>query len=182
VTAEIRFDGKAAIVTGSGAGLGRTCAPELAKRGAMVVVNDLGANLDVSGKSASVADTVVDGIQRAGVRAVANCDSVATAAGGESMVKTALDAFGRIDIVRDKPLVRMTEEECNETAKIFNRMDGWYSRTAVMCTKGVVLGDGKRAKTAEETCENWQKINGLESPRTLGSIIESFGNVSPLSK
>jgi NAD(P)-dependent dehydrogenase (short-subunit alcohol dehydrogenase family) len=300
---QIRFDGKAAIITGSGAGLGRTYALELAKRGAMVVVNDLGANLDGSGKSASAADTVVDEIKKAGGKAVANYDSVATAAGGESMVKTALDAFGRIDIVvnnagivRDKSLVKMTEEEwdiviavhlkgsynvtkaawphmreqsygrvvftssgvglygnfgqanyaaakmgmvglmhalaiegaksniflnaiapnaasrmtqnimppplfellkpefvapivtylcseqCRETAKIYNCMGGWYSRTAVMCTDGVILGDGKRAITAEEIGENWQKINGLENPRTLGSIIESFGYVSPLLK
>ncbi len=116
--ADIRFDGRVAIVTGAGAGLGRTYALSLAARGAKVVVNDLGGARDGSGSSTSAADMVVKEIKKAGGQAVANYDSVATVEGGENIVKTAVDTFGKIDIVinnagilRDKSFVKMTEEE-----------------------------------------------------------------------
>jgi len=96
---EIRFDGRVAIVTGAGAGLGRSYALEFAKRGAKVVVNDLGGSRDGSGASHSAADVVVDEIKALGGQAVANYDSVATVAGGEGIVKTAVDAFGKVDIL-----------------------------------------------------------------------------------
>jgi NAD(P)-dependent dehydrogenase (short-subunit alcohol dehydrogenase family) len=300
---QIRFDGRVAIVTGSGAGIGRTYALELGRRGAMVVVNDLGANLDGSGNSSSAADAVVDEIKKTGGKAVANYDSVATAAGGESMVKTAVDNFGKIDIVinnagivRDKSFVKMVEEEwdavlsvhlkgtynvtraawpfmreqnygrivftssgvglygnfgqanyaaakmgmiglmntlriegaknnilinsiapnaasrmtknvmppqlfeklkpdfiaplvaylcsdqCRDSGMIFNCMGGWYSRTAIMCTNGVLLGDGKRDVSAEEIMDNWEKIAGLEGGKVLNSIAESFAYPMPLLK
>lgn len=115
---EIRYDGKVAIVTGAGAGIGRMYALELAKRGAKVVVNDLGGARDGSGSSSSAADAVVDEIKKAGGEAVANYDSVATMAGGENIVKTAVDTFGTVDILinnagilRDKSFLKMTEEE-----------------------------------------------------------------------
>jgi len=116
--ADIRFDGRVAIVTGAGAGLGRTYALSLAARGAKVVVNDLGGARDGSGSSTSAADTVVEEIKKAGGEAVANYDSVATVEGGENIVKTAVDNFGKVDIVinnagilRDKSFVKMTEGE-----------------------------------------------------------------------
>ncbi len=115
---QIRFDGRVAIITGAGAGLGRTYALEFAKRGAKVVINDLGGARDGSGASKSAADTVVDEIKKAGGQAVANYDSVATPAGGENIVKTAMDAFGKVDILinnagilRDKSILKMSEEE-----------------------------------------------------------------------
>ncbi len=115
---QIRFDGRVAIITGAGAGLGRTYALEFAKRGAKVVINDLGGARDGSGASKSAADTVVDEIKKAGGQAVANYDSVATPAGGENIVKTAVDAFGKVDILinnagilRDKSILKMSEEE-----------------------------------------------------------------------
>ena len=95
----IRFDGRVAIVTGAGGGLGRGYAIELARRGAAVVVNDLGGSFDGRGRSTSMADAVVDEIRRAGGRAVASYDSVATSAGGEAIVRTALDALGGLDIL-----------------------------------------------------------------------------------
>jgi len=114
----IRFDGKVAVITGAGSGLGRTYALEFAKRGAMVVVNDLGSSRDGSGANSSAADAVVEEIKKGGGKAVANYDSVATVQGGENIIKTAMDAFGRVDIVvnnagilRDKTFVKMTEDE-----------------------------------------------------------------------
>ena len=115
---KVRFDGRVAIITGAGAGLGRVYALELAKRGAKVVVNDLGGARDGSGKgSSSAADRVVDDIKAAGGEAVANYDNVATPEGGERIVKTALDAFGKVDILvnnagilRDKSFLKMEPE------------------------------------------------------------------------
>lgn len=95
----IRFDQQVAIVTGAGGGLGRTYALELARRGAAVVVNDLGGAFDGRGSGSTMADQVVAEITAAGGRAVANHDSVGSAAGGEAIVATALRAFGRVDVV-----------------------------------------------------------------------------------
>jgi len=95
---EIRFDGRVAIITGAGNGLGRDYAIEIAKRGGMVVVNDLGGSGSGHGASTSAADAVVDEIRAAGGKAVASHDSVATRAGGASIVQTALDTFGKVDI------------------------------------------------------------------------------------
>lgn len=115
---EVRYDGRVAIVTGAGAGIGRMYAMELAKRGAKLVINDLGGARDGSGSSTSAADTVVDEIKKAGGEAVANYDSVATMEGGANIVKTAMDAFGKVDILvnnagilRDRSFLKMTEEE-----------------------------------------------------------------------
>jgi NAD(P)-dependent dehydrogenase (short-subunit alcohol dehydrogenase family) len=115
--AELGFDGKVAIITGGGNGLGREHALEFARRGARVVVNDLGGNIDGSGGSLTAAESVVAEIEAIGGEAVANGDSVATEKGGEAIVKTALDRFGQIDIVvnnagilRDKTFNNMTED------------------------------------------------------------------------
>jgi NAD(P)-dependent dehydrogenase (short-subunit alcohol dehydrogenase family) len=95
----ISFDDRVAIVTGGGNGLGRDYCLELAKRGAQVVVNDLGGTGAGIGQSKSAADRVVNEIKAAGGRAVANYDSVATRAGGQAIVDAAMAAFGRVDIV-----------------------------------------------------------------------------------
>jgi NAD(P)-dependent dehydrogenase (short-subunit alcohol dehydrogenase family) len=110
--------GKVALVTGAGGGLGRCHALALAKEGAKVVVNDLGGARDGSGKGGhSMADKVVGEIESLGGQAVANYDNVASIAGGERMVKAALDAFGQLDIcvnnagiLRDKTLAKLTED------------------------------------------------------------------------
>jgi len=114
--AELRFDGRVAIVTGAGNGLGRSHALLLASRGAKVVVNDLGGGRHGDGSaSSSAADKVVEEIRAAGGEAVANYDSVEN---GAAIVKTALDAFGTVDIVvnnagilRDVSFAKMTQAE-----------------------------------------------------------------------
>ncbi len=115
---EVRYDGRVAVITGAGGGLGRSHALELAKRGAQVVVNDLGGAMDGSGSGSAAADVVVKEIQEAGGTAVANYDSVSTPEGGEAIVQTALDNFGQVDILinnagilRDKSFAKMTPEE-----------------------------------------------------------------------
>ncbi len=95
----ITFDGRVAIVTGAGGGLGRTYALELARRGARVVVNDLGGSVDGTGSSVSAADRVVSEIEQAGGEAVASYDSVSSPESGEAIVQTALDSYGTVDIV-----------------------------------------------------------------------------------
>jgi NAD(P)-dependent dehydrogenase (short-subunit alcohol dehydrogenase family) len=95
----IDFTGRVAIVTGAGGGLGRNHAIEFAKRGAKVVVNDLGGSKTGVGSSSSAADNVVEEIRALGGEAVPNYDNVATPAGGENIVQTAIDAFGKVDIL-----------------------------------------------------------------------------------
>ena len=93
------LSGRVAVVTGAGGGLGRTHALLFAKHGAKVVVNDLGGSADGSGKGSAMADQVVQEIKDAGGEAVANYDSVSTEEGGNGIVQTAIDAFGKIDIL-----------------------------------------------------------------------------------
>ena len=114
---DVGFEGKVAIITGAGGGLGREHALLLASRGAQIVVNDLGGAVDGTGSSAGPAQKVVEEIEALGGAAVADTNSVASPEGAEAMVKTALDAFGRVDIVvnnagilRDKSFQNMTQD------------------------------------------------------------------------
>jgi len=120
MTAELGFDGKVAIISGAGGGLGRQHALLLASRGALVVVNDLGGALDGSGSDVGAAQKVVDEVKALGGEAVADTNSVATPEGGAAIVKTAVDNFGRVDIVinnagilRDKSFHNMSPELMN---------------------------------------------------------------------
>jgi len=132
---KVRFDGRVAIITGAGAGLGRTYALELAKRGARIVVNDLGGARDGSGQgSSSPAEKVVAEIEALGGEAVPNFDNVATVEGGQAIVKTAMDAFGTVDIVinnagilRDKSFTKMEPE--NWKAVLDVHLNGAYNVT-----------------------------------------------------
>ena len=133
----MRFDGKVAIVTGAGGGLGREHALALAKRGAKVVVNDLGGARDGSGASAAAAEAVVAEIEALGGEAIANAASVTDYAAVEAMVKAAMDKWGRVDILvnnagvlRDKTFAKM------ELADFQFVMDV-HLMGAVNCTKAV---------------------------------------------
>jgi NAD(P)-dependent dehydrogenase (short-subunit alcohol dehydrogenase family) len=111
------LDGKVAVVTGSGRGIGKEIALMMAAEGAKVVVNDLGVNTDGTGES-KIADEVVDEIKAAGGEAVANYDNVATVEGGKAIFQSAIDNFGAMDILvnnagilRDKTLFKMEESD-----------------------------------------------------------------------
>lgn len=96
---ELRFDGRVAVITGAGRGLGRAYAQLLAERGARVVVNDIGASITGDGMDGSPAEGLVNAIKGAGGEAVASTDSVTTPEGGKAIIETALDHFGRLDIL-----------------------------------------------------------------------------------
>ena len=129
------LDGKVAIVTGAGGGLGEAYAKLFAKEGAAVVVNDLGGSRDGSGDgSSAAAQKVVDEIHAAGGRAVANGDDVSTMAGGENILQTALKAFGQVDvlvcnagILRDKSFANTSEADWDLVVKV--HLKGTYCCT-----------------------------------------------------
>lgn len=117
--------GRVAVVTGAGRGLGREHALFLAAQGVRVVVNDPGVHNDGTGGDPSIAQTVVDEICSAGGEAVTNCDDIGTWDGARSLVATALDAFGELDIVvncagilRDSTIVKMSEEDFDEVVRV----------------------------------------------------------------
>jgi len=131
MAAQLRFDGRVVIVTGAGSGLGRAYALHFGARGAKVVVNDLGTSHKGEGSGTRAADLVVDEIKKAGGQAVANYDSVEF---GEKIVKTALDAFGQVDIVinnagilRDVSFIKMSQQDWDLIYKV--HLLGAYSVT-----------------------------------------------------
>ncbi len=120
-----RLDGKVAVVTGAGRGIGRGVAKLLASQGAAVVVADVGASLDGDGQDTTPAAQVVEEISELGGRAVASYHSVATVEGGANIVKTAIEEFGRLDIVvtaagilRDRMLFNMSEQEWDDVMAV----------------------------------------------------------------
>ena len=133
----MRFDGRVAIVTGAGNGLGRSHALALAARGAKVVINDLGGARDGTGGSLSAAERVVEEIRAAGGTAMASGASVTDPAGIEAMVADAMKAWGRVDILinnagilRDKTFAKMTLDD-------FRAVIDVHLMGAVICTKAV---------------------------------------------
>jgi len=125
VTAPFRYDGRVALVTGAGGEIGRTHALLLAARGAKVVVNDLGGNVDGSGGDLSPAQQVVEEIKGMGGQAVANGDDISSWEGAQRLINTAVETFGDINIVvnnagilRDRMLTNMTEEEWDAVIKV----------------------------------------------------------------
>jgi NAD(P)-dependent dehydrogenase (short-subunit alcohol dehydrogenase family) len=143
------LEGKVAVVTGSGGGIGRAEALLLAREGAKVVVNDVGGGRDGAGQSKNMADAVVAEIVAAGGAAVGNYDSVATLAGAERIVKTAVDTFGRLDILvnnagilRDKTLVKMDEAMWDGVISVHLR--GTFLCTQAAAKQMIAQGGGGR--------------------------------------
>jgi NAD(P)-dependent dehydrogenase (short-subunit alcohol dehydrogenase family) len=144
---QISFDGRTAIVTGAGGGLGRGYALELARRGARVVVNDLGGSVDGTGEGTRAADAVVSEIAEAGGEAVANYDSVSDPESGEAIVQAALDSFGGVDIVinnagilRDRSFANMTLEEIQAVIDVHLRGAFFVSQPAFRVMKEAGYG------------------------------------------
>ena len=140
--AEITFDGRVAIVTGAGGGLGRTYAMEMARRGAKVVVNDLGGSVDGTGGEHTAAQKVVDEIKATGGEAVPSYDSVSTPEGGENIVKTAVDSFGKVDVVinnagilRDKSFAKLTWEDLDAVLDVHLKGAFYVSQPAFKVMK-----------------------------------------------
>jgi len=147
------LDGKVAIVTGSGGGIGREHALALAKEGAAVVVNDLGGARDGTGASQNMADQVVAEIKAAGGEAVANYDTVATVDGANNIVKTALSAFDKLDIVvnnagilRDKSFAKMDEDMWDIVVEVHLR--GTYCVTHAAYNQMKDRGEGGVTRVA----------------------------------
>ncbi|VTU24396.1 Putative short-chain type dehydrogenase/reductase [Variovorax sp. SRS16] len=136
--ADASVQGRVAIVTGAGNGIGRAIAMELGRRGARVVVNDLGTSLNGQGQDASAAEAVALDIRQTGGSAVANADSVSDAAGAGRIVQAALDHFGRVDavvnnagILRDRMFHKMSEEEWDAVLSVHLKGSFNVSRAAV---------------------------------------------------
>ena len=143
----IRFDGRVAIVTGAGSGLGRSHAKALAARGANVVVNDLGVDVAGGGKSSISADAVVAEIKAAGGTAVANYDSVGDPASAARIVKTALEAFGTVDILianagflRDKSFEKIDLVDFDAVLRVHLQGSVYVAKAAWPVMKGKNYG------------------------------------------
>src|SRR5579875_2076238 len=165
---ELRFDGRVAIVTGAGVGLGRSHALLLASRGARVVVNDIGGSVTGEGSDRGPAEQVASEIRALGGEAVADVNSVATPEGGAAIVATAMEAFGRVDIVinnagilRDKNFQEMTPDlvepvldvhlkgAFNVTRPAFVIMQQQnYGRIVSTCSASGILGSPAKANYA----------------------------------
>ncbi len=158
------LDGKVAIITGSGGGLGRAHALLFARNGAKIVINDLGGMRDGAGAGSAMADQVVNEIKALGGEAVANFDSVSTVAGGQNILKTAIDAFGRVDILvnnagilRDKTLIKTEEADWDPVIAV--HLKGTYCVTRPVFT--------------------WMKENGqggvIVNTTSTSGLIGNFG-------
>jgi NAD(P)-dependent dehydrogenase (short-subunit alcohol dehydrogenase family) len=134
-TEPLTFDGRVAVITGAGGGLGRSHALELARRGARIVVNDLGGAVDGTGGSASAAQAVVAEIEAAGGEAVANTDSIATPEGGEAVIQSAIDAFGQVDIIINNAGILRDTSFKNMTADVLDPVLDVHLRGAFNVTR-----------------------------------------------
>jgi NAD(P)-dependent dehydrogenase (short-subunit alcohol dehydrogenase family) len=179
---ELRFDGKVAVVTGAGHGLGRSHALLLAQRGAKVVVNDLGGSLDGSGASSGPAAEVVELIVKNGGEAVASTDNVATPEGAQAVVQAALDAFGRIDvlvnnagILRDKSLGKMTVEEFDTVLAVHVRGSFLVSRAAFPHMKEQAYGRIVNTSSPAGLFGNFGQANYSTAKMGLVGLTKTLG-------
>lgn len=164
-------DGRVVVITGAGRGIGRGHALEFARQGAKVVVNDIGTELDGSGGSTGPAADVVEEIRAAGGEAVASGDDISTWAGGENLVKAALDAFGDLHVVvnnagvvRDRMFANATEDEWDLTMAVHLKGHFTTARHAAAYWR-------ERAKTGETV--DARIINTTSGAGLLGSVGQS---------
>ena len=157
-----RLDGRVAIVTGAGRGIGRSVARLLASEGASVVVNDLGAAVDGSGHDSGPAHDVVAEIAEAGGKAVANGADISVFAAAENLVQTAIEEFGRLDILvnvagilRDRMVFNMTEQEWDDVIRV--HMKGTFNTTRFASAHWRSLRD----ETAQNRIINFTSVSGL---------------------
>lgn len=183
-----RLLGKVAIVTGAGRGIGRAEALLLAREGAKVVVNDTGGSPQGEGVDESVASQVVKEIRAAGGEAVANHDSVALMQGGERIVKTALDAFGRLDILvnnagnaRPRVIYNMSEDDWDSVIAV--HLKGHFTTTRFASTvfreqkSGVIVNTGSESGLGHLGQSNYSaaKEGIVGFTRTIARDLGRFG-------
>jgi NAD(P)-dependent dehydrogenase (short-subunit alcohol dehydrogenase family) len=157
-----RLDGRVAIVTGAGRGIGRSVATLLAREGASVVVNDLGAELDGSGTDSGPAQQVVDEIGEAGGRAVASTADICDHAAADGLIATAIEEFGRLDvlvnvagILRDRMIFNMTEQEWDDVIRV--HLKGTFNTTKFAAAHWRSLRD----QAAQNRIINFTSVSGL---------------------
>ena len=157
-----RLDGRVAIVTGAGRGIGRSVATLLASEGASVVVNDLGAALDGSGSDAGPAGQVVDEIAAAGGKAVANGADVSDHAAAQGLIGSAIEQFGRLDvlvnvagILRDRMVFNMTEQEWDDVIRV--HLKGTFNTTKFAAAHWRSIRDPE----AQNRIINFTSVSGL---------------------
>jgi len=157
-----RLDGRVAIVTGAGRGIGRSVARLLATEGASVVVNDLGAAVDGSGHDSGPAHDVVAEIAEAGGKAVANGADISVFAAAENLVQTAIEEFGRLDILvnvagilRDRMVFNMTEQEWDDVIRV--HLKGTFNTTRFASAHWRSLRD----ESAQNRIINFTSVSGL---------------------
>src|SRR5499427_174228 len=157
-----RLDGRVAIVTGAGRGIGRSVATLMASQGASVVVNDLGSEVDGSGRDAGPATQVADEISAAGGKAVANGADVSDHSAAEAMIASAIERFGRLDvlvnvagILRDRMVVNMTEQEWDDVIRVHLR--GSFNTTKFAAAHWRSLRD----PAAQNRIINFTSVSGL---------------------
>lgn len=195
-----QFKDKVVIVTGAGGGIGRSHAMAFAKAGAKVVVNDLGSARDGKGAAHNMADKVVEEIKALGGTAVANYDSVADTKGAENIIKTAIDAFGRIDIVvnnagilRDKTFLKMTDDMWDIVVAV--HLKGTYNITKYVAPLMKEQNYGRIINTTSmsgllgnfgQTNYSAAKAGIYGFTRSLSMELERYGvtvnNIAPVAK
>ncbi|GAA3116147.1 SDR family oxidoreductase [Streptosporangium carneum] len=179
---ELRFDGRVAVVTGAGNGLGRSHALSLAERGAKVVVNDLGGALDGSGASAGPAADVVGLIVENGGEAVASTDDIATPEGARAVVRAAIDSFGRLDIVvnnagilRDRSFGKITVEEFDQVIAVHVRGSFLVSHAAFPYLKEQGYGRVVNTSSPSGLFGNFGQANYSTAKMGLVGLTKTLG-------
>src|ERR1051325_5248843 len=161
-------DGRVVIVTGAGRGLGRAHALEFARQGARVVVNDLGVERDGGGRSSEVAEQVVAEIRSSGGEAVAHADDIATDEGARSLIDTAVETFGRLDVLvnnagflRDRLLINPGEDEWGAAGEAVARWHLTGQSLPLRCAGRHWRAEAKAGRSADARIINTSSGAGL---------------------